>query len=104
MEYKAPERYILHLHGKSSEEVKLFIDDTWSKMFQEQRLKLCELSTFFAMSLPKKLMIPSPAIKSISDQRVTWTNMNLWPERFAKGLCSVTLQPNHLTDTGKEKN
>ena len=60
MEYKAPERYILHLHGKSSEEVKLFIDDTWSKMvsFQEQRLKLCEQSTFFAISLPK--MIPSP--------------------------------------------
>ena len=49
-------------------------------------------------------MIPFPAIKSISDQRVTWTNVNLWPEKFAKGLCSVTQQPNHLTDTGKEKN
>ena len=32
MEYKAPERYILHLLGKRIEEVKLFIDDTWAKM------------------------------------------------------------------------
>ena len=57
MEYKAPERYILHLHGKRIEEVKLFIDDTWAKMAscQEQRLKLYEQSTFFAISLPKKI-------------------------------------------------
>ena len=71
MEYKAPESCILHLHGKSSEEVKLFIDDTWTKMVtcQEQRLMLCEQSTFFTISLPKKLMNPSSAIKSIQVTR-----------------------------------
>ena len=51
MEYKAPEMHILHLHGKSSEEIKLFIDDTLAKMVscQGQRIKLCEQSTFFAI-------------------------------------------------------
>ena len=80
------------------------MEDTWAQMvsYQEQRLKLCEQSIFFAISLPK--MIPSPVIKSIIiNQSVTWTDVKLLPERFAKGLFSVTLQPSHLTDRAKRK-
>ena len=107
MEYNSPESYILYLYGKSSEEVKLFIsiDDTRAKMVscQEQKHKYLSNQLSSPEVFLKKLMNTSPAIESLSDKRVTWPNVNLRTERFARHLCSVTLQPNHLTDRTKRK-
>lgn len=47
---------ILHLGGKCSDEIKLFSDETWSKVVscQIERRKLYKQSKYFAINLPEK--------------------------------------------------